>query len=580
MADGQETLPVTPPTPPKQSRYEGPSLGGLWTEFTRPMPTAGPEGQIPPYKWLDENTVQIGQIKYNADEIAKRGGAGVQRVLQTRPQGPPALSGQIAGRGAPAAAAAPTPQQPISPLAPPAARQVAPVIPRGGRVIRPAQTFQQEVGRRESIQGRQLPPLTQEGLRQRKEAAIIQNESMRQQGQARIEQLGAQQDLDLQQVELNRQYQAEIKGRQQSRQDELAQWQTKRKATLAEVDEMKIEDYWADKSTGTKILAAIAVGMGSFAARQRGGGPNTAMQIIDTAIARDLQVQRDNINKGRARLEDLDGVMARMRLEYDDDLQAANMANLAAHQGVLGQVKALQTQAQRDDVKAGLAGIEGDLLDKIGRLNMDAGGIEQVSTDRNIATVTTPAVVGGGEEIEAQIAKGWTEYGKDKNFKPSQYVKAYNGYADTEKEAITMRNKAVARTVMKKLLNKLITFREKYGTEAMPSEAYSEIMTVWNEAFFKKKDIDELGILSEGDIELIKKSLPEPGQKWTYAASQYNTYLKTIQMEEKTDAYMRVTPAFNIPEARQGTWKWGPKGGGGATQQSVQAESGTGGTLD
>ena len=59
---------------------------------------------------------------------------------------------------------------------------------------------------------------------------------------------------------------------------------------------MKISDFWDDKSTGTKILAALFTGLGTLGSAMTGGKvENTAFKIIENAIDKDFNKQKANI---------------------------------------------------------------------------------------------------------------------------------------------------------------------------------------------------------------------------------------------------------------------------------------------
>lgn len=58
---------------------------------------------------------------------------------------------------------------------------------------------------------------------------------------------------------------------------------------VADLSEMKYEGFWQDKSTGTKLLAALAVGLGAAGSAMT-GGKNTALSIINKAMDDDFKV--------------------------------------------------------------------------------------------------------------------------------------------------------------------------------------------------------------------------------------------------------------------------------------------------
>lgn len=86
----------------------------------------------------------------------------------------------------------------------------------------------------------------------------------------------------------------------------------------------KIKDYWSDKSTGDKALAALSVAMGSFGAALTGRGQNDALRILDNAIERDYKLQTDRIQKmsdsvamARAGVKDADAARDKLLADVD-----------------------------------------------------------------------------------------------------------------------------------------------------------------------------------------------------------------------------------------------------------------------
>lgn len=72
------------------------------------------------------------------------------------------------------------------------------------------------------------------------------------------------------------------------------------RARAAQVEERfqkaEVRDFFADKGTGSKVLAAIAVGLGAIGSALA-KGPNHALQIVQHTIDADLARQRANIDK-------------------------------------------------------------------------------------------------------------------------------------------------------------------------------------------------------------------------------------------------------------------------------------------
>lgn len=69
------------------------------------------------------------------------------------------------------------------------------------------------------------------------------------------------------------------------------------KAARDEAKNFKFQDYWADKSTGNKLLAAFSVGLGAFGGSISGSNQNYALDIVNKTIDRDYQMQRDKLEQ-------------------------------------------------------------------------------------------------------------------------------------------------------------------------------------------------------------------------------------------------------------------------------------------
>lgn len=101
------------------------------------------------------------------------------------------------------------------------------------------------------------------------------------------------------------------------------------------------ERYWNNKSTGDKVLAALALGMGGAAASR--GGSNPAMQMMESAINRDIDAQKSEINSAKDKYNAKAGIYNDMFNLFKDEraAKAAAMVNyleIAQHQ--LGAINA------------------------------------------------------------------------------------------------------------------------------------------------------------------------------------------------------------------------------------------------
>ena len=67
-------------------------------------------------------------------------------------------------------------------------------------------------------------------------------------------------------------------------------------AVFADVADLKtaakdtqLDNFWADSSTGTKIMAALAIGIGAAAGVQRGDGQNQGLQMVNQIINQQIK---------------------------------------------------------------------------------------------------------------------------------------------------------------------------------------------------------------------------------------------------------------------------------------------------
>jgi len=108
---------------------------------------------------------------------------------------------------------------------------------------------------------------------------------------------------------------------------------SKKQATL---DSLEPRDYWANKSTGAKIGAGIAMAMGAYA-QAMGAGPNAAMQIINDAIKEDVNLQREKRIKAK---ESVSGAQSL----YDINMKKYGDAEIAAQATYADQLRLSQNK--------------------------------------------------------------------------------------------------------------------------------------------------------------------------------------------------------------------------------------------
>ena len=98
----------------------------------------------------------------------------------------------------------------------------------------------------------------------------------------------------------------------------------------------------AYKSLGSQVAAAFAIALGAFAQGfTRGGTPNTALKIIEGAIARDVESQKAEMMKRKDVLKNKNNVYARMLSRFGNEVAAEKATTVLGLRSAIMQTQAL-----------------------------------------------------------------------------------------------------------------------------------------------------------------------------------------------------------------------------------------------
>jgi len=172
----------------------------------------------------------------------------------------------------------------------------------------------------------------------------------------------------------------------------------------------KIKDPWASRSTGQTILQAIAIGMGQFGTMLAGRGTNTALDIINKAVERDIQIQEANLNRKGAVLSNARGSLAIARQNYADKESALNAAIIMGlkradqdiamfQQQDISQGKKDAGQMMRDKIEVEIAGRKEQLF-----------AAQQAARERAAAASSANVAAEVKKAQEAQLLEKQMEY--------------------------------------------------------------------------------------------------------------------------------------------------------------------------
>lgn len=117
--------------------------------------------------------------------------------------------------------------------------------------------------------------------------------------------------------------------------------------------------YWADKSTGDKVMAGIGLLLGAF-----GSGGNKAVAVIDKAIDQDIAAQKADIAKASDVVSARRGIYQDMRSRFKDDQMATEATRIAYLDNALLKTKAIGAKYTAPELKAKTDLLVGELEQK------------------------------------------------------------------------------------------------------------------------------------------------------------------------------------------------------------------------
>jgi len=250
----------------------------------------------------------------------------------TSEPGPMASMAPLAVSRAPAmSVAAPVAQEPAAPQAPLPASAV-PV----GRTVNPTQSAGQRI---DAQIDRMMAP--QFALAQRQGDVNEQTAS----GEADFAQ-------DRAAIGLQRDEADAARRATQARREEQAYQSISRAADEVTAKQYDPDRYFKQRGPGAVVLASLAVAMGELGrGLQRTGGPNTALQIVNDAIERDLTAQREEYARAKDKLSLTSNAYAQLRQRGLDDEAAASQARAGALSAVAARAEAFRAGMKTDQAK-------------------------------------------------------------------------------------------------------------------------------------------------------------------------------------------------------------------------------------
>lgn len=306
--------------------------------------------------------------------IALPGAPSLPPALPSQPTPPQAAPAALAPAPAPAKAVAP-PRADLAPPAPaPAPSDLESVaegrgIPTLGKApVDPLSLYPKEVQSRFRAVETKRAGLAQ--AEQQYNDALAQREQAKADAAAEQADFLAKRDAELKaRVEAN---EAAERQRQAEHRDRVAQVErASEEAANAKIDG---NHFWASRDTGQAIAAGVGLALGAMGSALA-GGPNYALNVIEGAIARDVDAQKFNVGQKWKAAEAKRGVLRDLESYWGDQRVAEQHAYELSYRQAERQLETLKAKAGSADQQAAANQLQAEL-----RAKAEAARVERLET--------------------------------------------------------------------------------------------------------------------------------------------------------------------------------------------------------
>jgi len=382
------------------------------------------------------------------------------------------------------------------------------------------------------------------GLRQPSSLDYVA-EQLRQQGaqagaegqyQLAVTGIEAQQQAQIAEAEAQAQRQREqalqeFQARQAQYEADQAKRQREVEELSADVAATKIDpaNYFSQQPAWAKVLSLLSVAVGGFAqGYTRGQLRNTALDMMNDAIARDIDAQKANLAAKRASVSEKQSLYAQARQKFGDDQSAYLFADARMSDAVANAARRFAAEARGAEQKERATMIAQTFEAKAKESDAKVG--ELFARQREAAAAAAARAAAGPtlaqqeqlarlEKIKAETRKIAAEAaaesgaegvvtGKRAAELQSRYVPSLGMVAGSSKQADDLNEGFAAVDRTKQVLGEMKRLRLEGATGGFGADAarYEALRT---DAIASINRAAKLGALDRGTLELLEKSIPE-----------------------------------------------------------------------
>jgi hypothetical protein len=260
-------------------------------------------------------------------------------------------------------------------------------------------------------------------------------------------------------------------------------------------------NFWNTRSTGQKIAAAIGIALGGIGGGMSGHGGNTAMDVINKAIDRDIDAQKFNADQKGRNFSNQVGLYNVMRQKFGDERQAEAATRMSYLQSAEMQIRETAAKFQSPELQA-------RAMQAVGQLQQKQAEIAHGVLAQGYQTAAMRQLMGGNtmnsgvlsalpKDVQARLVPmdGGATHGIAFDPEAAKEVRAVSSAADNVKSIINEMRQLKGEGA--RLL--------PYGTLAARASALrSRMVPALNEMAGIKK-------ISEKEIDLLSQQIPDPG---------------------------------------------------------------------
>jgi hypothetical protein len=281
-------------------------------------------------------------------------------------------------------------------------------------------------------------------------------------------------------------------------------------------------------NTGNKIMAAIGIALGGAGQGLMGSNSNQAMDVINNAIGRDIDAQKENQNQT--------GTLLRMNYEQTKDMRDASLMT----QNQLLSAAKVQVESAAQRLKGPMA--QAAALGLVGQINDQQGQIENNLWMTNLFRKNMAGGNMGGDALYAP--QSIEDYRNRKIDLPN----GQSGMAKTPEDAKTLKDTLPVLDAMDRGVSEMQNFQKNVGRTGgidLPllgetgTNAYHQGMDVKRSLVLQAKQLFDSKRLSPIEFKEIEDIVRDPGAWNQGRASGGVTAIKNIIQNKRNALYQQ-----------------------------------------